>query len=522
MALTARVLAAAGCFACLVMGQTAHADTLVQAIVLAYQSNPTLQSQRYDLKALDETYMRAFAALRPTGELDVTGDYTDTRAGNDTQALRLAADPTVGRRLTANKDDIRLVVEQLLYSGGKARAAIDASSFQVRAGREALRAAEGDVLLQVITAYEDVLRDGQSLQVRRDDVDTLRRQLEMTTARQVAGEVTRTDVEQARAQLQADEAQLTLAEAQLQASHATYAALVGQNPGTLDAAPDLPLLPARVDDAFRIADDRSPELQAARYTERESDRRVEAARDAGHMTVTAQTSYGVNGKLAPFDRRNQDADFTVSVNVTKPLFAGGAYESDYRQAVARNAADRLRIEVARRGVNQAILSAWNQMTAARLNVAVQEQQLKSARIAAEGMREEFRYGQRSTLDVLVAEQALRDAQLALIASKRDAYVARATVLRQVGDLEARLLIVGLDLYDPSANLRALHGRAGPLEATILGFDGLGQGGRYPAPVEPGPPSASGGVRLAQPAATREPDPAFGTETPPPHATSPAK
>ncbi len=513
MGLKVCFLAAAGLAAGLSLaGFPARADTLLQAIILAYQSNPTLQSQRYDLKALDETYLRAFAAVRPTGELDATGDYTDTRAGDDTQALRLAADPTVGRRLVSNKDDIRLVVEQLLYSGGRARAEIDASSFQVRSGRDALRAAEGDLLLQVISAYEDVLRDSESLKVRQDDVATLRRQLEMTTARQVAGEVTRTDVEQARAQLQADEAQLTLAEAQLQASRATYAALVGQNPGTLDAAPELPLLPAQVDGAFRRAEERSPELQEARDNERESDRHIEAARDAGHMTVTAQASYGVNGKLAPFDRRDQDADFTVSLNVTKPLFTGGAYASDYRQAVARNAADRLRIEATRRSVNQAILTAWNQMAAARLNVAIQVQQLKSASIAAEGMREEFRYGQRSTLDVLVAEQALRDAQLALIASKRDAYVARATVLRQVGDLEARVLIVGLDAYDPSANLRGLHGRPGPLEAAILGLDGVGL---KPAtgPVERAPVrNETGSVRMVEPR-SHESDPTFGTETP---------
>lgn len=475
----------------------AHADTLVEALVEAYQSNPVLQGQRYDLKALDETYVRAFAAVRPKGELQITGDYADTRAGNDTQALRLAADPTVGRRLVSNKDDVRIVLEQLLYSGGQSRSAIAASAYQVRAGREALRIAEGDLLLQVVAAYEDVRRDSQGLEVRQQDIQTLQRQLDMTQARQTAGEVTRTDVEQARAQLQGAQAQLTLAQAQLQNSRANYAALVGRMPAGLEAPPDLPLLPANIDDAFRLAEAGSPEINQARFNERESAKRIQQARAAGHTTVVGQTSYGINGKLAPFDRRAQDADFTVSLTVTKPLFSGGQYASDYREALARNGSDRERIEAVRRTVMQNVLNAWNQMAAARINVQVQTQQLKSAEIAARGMREEFRFGQRSTLDVLVAEQALRDAQLALIASKHDAYVAQAAMLRQIGFLEARVLVVNLGAYDPTRNLRDLKQRTGvPWEGAILGLDGLGRNAP-PMPPALQMPKSSAGARMIE-------------------------
>ncbi|MFP1133332.1 TolC family protein, partial [Asticcacaulis sp. W401b] len=361
----------------------------------------------------------------------------------------------VGRRLESNRNDIRIVVQQLLYSGGQASAAIDAAEYRIRAGRETLRASEGELLLQVITAYTDVQRDELSLQVRRENLNALERQNEMTEARRVAGEVTRTDTEQAKAQLEAALVQISYAEAQLQASRATYATLVGQNPGSLEALPVLPFLPVSLEEAFDIATENSPELRRAGFTERESRMTANQARAANNMVVSARSSYGTTGELVPYFGRDQDKEFTFSISVTKPLFSGGANDSGYRESLNRNAGDRLRIEAERRNVLQNVRLAWNQVITSERNVAIQKRQLAAAEIAAQGMQEEFRYGQRSTLDVLVAEQNLREAQLALINSNRDVYVAQATLLRQIGYLEAKVVLVGINIYDPSTHLRTV-------------------------------------------------------------------
>lgn len=453
-----------------------HPDTLVEALVDAYQSNPTLQSQRYDLKALDEAYVRARAGIRPSAELQFSGEYVGSRAGDATQALRLVANPTVGRHLDTNQSDVRLVVEQLLYSGGRASSGIDAAAYRVQAGREALRSLEGDLLLQVITDYADVLRDGAALEVRLTNQKALERQLEMTQARKVAGEVTATDVAQAEAQLEAAKAQIIYARVQLQASRAAYAALVGKNPETLEPLPDLPLVPGTLDEAFDRSEDNSPELLQARFNERESQKQIEVAKASKSTTVSARTSYGVTGELVPYYINNQDQAWTVTLNVTKPLFSGGVNESNYREALDRNAGDRLRIEAARRQVMQNVILAWNNIAAARQNLSVQARQLKAAQLASLGMNEEFRYGQRSTLDLLVAEQNLRDAELAQINTSHDAYVAEATLLRQIGYLEARALLVGMELYDPARNLRDVKEKGDvPWEGLVARTDHLGVG-----------------------------------------------
>jgi outer membrane protein len=496
----------------LFISSSASSDTLVEAIVQAYQSNPVLQSQRYDLKAVDEAYIRAYSALRPNVELQFSGEYVDSRAGEATEALRLAADPLASRRLESNRNDVRLVIEQLLYSGGQAASAITAAEYRIHSSREALRATEGELLLQVIGAYQDVRRDEQSLKVRQNNLMALERQLEMTEARRIAGEVTRTDTEQAKAQLESARVQITFSEQQLQLSRANYASLVGQNPSALIAPPPLPLLPSSLDEAFDLAETNNPELLQAGFNERESKTLADQNRSAHGFVVRARTTYGTTGELVPYFARDQDKELTFSLTVTKPLFSGGSNQSNYREALNRNSGDRLRIEVARRSVMQNIMQAWNQVVTAKRNIEFQKRQLAAAEIASQGMKEEFRYGQRSTLDVLVAEQSLREAQLALIASGRDAYVAEAGLLRHTGYLEARLLIVGLNAYDPSANLRQVKEKGDvPWEGAIRAIDGLGaKKARLPSLESPDQRRLS--PKMATPKSSPEGD-QLGTQTP---------
>lgn len=449
------LLATAGLSVVITSAATSQAQTLAQAIARAYQTNPTLQSQRYELRALDDAYVRAHAGLRPSAELQITGDYADNRAGDATQALRLVGDPLAGRRLESDQGQARIVVQQPLYSGGQASGVVDLAALRIRAGREALRGAEGDLLLQVIAAYADVRRDLEGLAVRRANLAALERQLDITRARQEAGEVTRTDVAQAQAQLEAVRAQIASAQVQFQASHANYAALVGEDPGELEAPPPLPLLPNDVEDAFDLAEAGNPDLAQAKLAEQLSRRQADLAKGAGRATMAARTSYGSTGELSPFFAQDQDVSWTASISITKPLYAGGAYRASYHEALDRNGADRLRIEAARRQVVQNVLLAWNQAAAARANIKVQLAQVAAAQIAFAGMSEEFRVGQRSTLDVLVAEQNLREAELALLGSQRDAYVAEAALLRQTGRLEVRALAQDVPLYDPSTHLRAV-------------------------------------------------------------------
>jgi len=445
----------------LVAAGAAQAETLADAIALAYQTNPTLQEQRANQRALDETYVQARTGLRPTVGANLQVVDRETKLANPTSSFvdtngdglpdSLATTDTVRSNSSAGT----LSVTQPLYTGGRVTSQMSASNADVMTGREQLRQVEASVLLGVIQAYVDVRRDQERLRISQENVTVLQRQLDESNARFKVGEITRTDVAQSEARLAAARAGLASAQASLAISRANYAAIVGQNPGELAPEPSLAtLLPASVDDAFTRAEANNPQVLASGYAERAARARVAAARAQRRPTVSLRGDLGYNASDVA-GNGNQFGDYdravTGSVVATVPIFTGGLTSSQVRQASARDDAARIAIEGSRRNVLQDVAQAWNQLLGARANLTANQEQVNAATIAFEGTRQEAQVGLRTTLDVLNAEQELRSAELALVTARHDEYVAGASVLAAMGDLEASKLVAGVQVYDPAKN-----------------------------------------------------------------------
>jgi outer membrane protein len=131
-------------------GAVVQAETLADAIAYAYQTNPTLQSQRAQLRGVDEGYVQARSAFGPTLQIQMSRTYTRQKLGSADQAAQLAANPAAPKFIDQNSGDAELVAEQNLYTGGKTQAEVNAAEARIRSGREALRAVEGNVILGVI------------------------------------------------------------------------------------------------------------------------------------------------------------------------------------------------------------------------------------------------------------------------------------------------------------------------------------------------------------------------------------
>jgi outer membrane protein len=235
-----------------------------------------------------------------------------------------------------------------------------------------------------------------------------------------------------------------------------------------------PWLPADVDKAFDVAEQANPQLRAAQYAEQASRARVAGARAGRMPTVSLQASFGYSGgPVEPFDRGEYSRNVTGAAVVSVPLFTGGLINSQVRQSVQLNAADRIGVEGVRRGVLQSTTQAWSELVAARANIVSTAEQVRAAAIAAEGTRQEQQVGLRTTLDVLNAEQELRAAQLAQIEAKRNEYVAAASVLAVTGQLDARQIAPSVEVYDPKDNFRAVRTSWGwvPWEEPIAAVDG---------------------------------------------------
>jgi outer membrane protein len=482
------------------LGCAAHAETLADALALAYQSNPTLQSQRALQRQLDETYVIAEAGLRPT--LNATANAGFSQGADN-----------LGRPVDRNFGQTQLTASQPLYTGGRVSSAVRAADATVRAGRENLRAQEQTVLQSVVQAYQDVLRDQRIVAIRQSNLALLQTQLDETRARFDVGQLTNTEVAQSEAQLASARALLANAQAQLQISRANYTAAVGQNPGELVAPPPLPGLPATVDEGFSAAEEANPLLRRAQITETASRARIAQVRAQTRPTLSVQGSVGYSGQISPFDPNDYARTLSAQAIVTQPLFTGGVISSNIRSATEQNNSDRVQIEASRRQVVQQVSQAWNQMIAARASVLANQEQVRAAQIAVNGFQEQYRVGIATNLDVLIAQQTFQNAEVALAQAVRDEYVAQANLLNAMGRLDARSLLSDQALYDPAANFERVKNKGAlPWEPLIHALDGVAApavGG--PRPLPPGP--AAGGGASLKPADTRQADAAFSTTTP---------
>jgi outer membrane protein len=445
-------------------GGSLRAETLADAVAMAYDSNPTIQAQRASLRALDETYEQAEAGYRPTLNLQATVTTDKNNYTGSQRPLPGQSSPVL--QAESQTSGAAIGVTQPLYTGGRVAAQVGAARANIMAGRENLRATEETVLRYVVNAYVDVRRDQQIVVIREDDVKLLLGQQAESRARYAVGEITRTDVAQTEARVAAAQAQLAEARAQLANSRAVYASIIGRNPESL--APEPPLgahLPPTLETAFDWAEKNSPQIGQADFTERASAARLSEAKAQTRPTMSLQGTAGYSGGTfaspgtiftpatsglgTPF--ANYSHDLTASVVLTFPLSTGGITSSQIRQAAETNNADRIGIETARRQVLLTVSQAWNALTGARASLDADEAQVRAANIAFEGSRQESRVGLRSTLDVLIAEENLTAAQLSLVTARHDEYAAAADLLSATGALLIQDFAADARIYDPKRN-----------------------------------------------------------------------
>jgi outer membrane protein len=452
------------------LASPAWAETLQEAIALAYRTNPTLQAQRASQRALDETVPQARSALRP--ELSVSGTTSYQRtdapdsAGFDFNGDGVFEIPPSQNINETDSAGASIALSQSLYSGGRIARSIDAAEAGVLSGQESLRSVEQQVLAAVIQAYVDVQRDVEILRIREANLAVLRRQLDESNARFEVGEITRTDVSQSEARLAQSEADLAGAQAQLSGSRAAYAAIVGQAPTDLEDPPALPGVPTDFDSALDVGLAENPNLLSAEYDLLQAEARHAQARSAYMPSVGLTGSYGSTTAISGFDLDNRTDSFRAGLSVSVPLFTGGLNRSRVLQALEQANVAKIEIDRQKRAVLQNISNSFTQVVSNTAALQAGEAGVRAAGVAAEGVRQEQQVGLRTTLDVLNGELELRNAEINLAVAKRNIYVAQASLLSAMGRLSGEDLDPAIELYDPAVNAERVRNRG------ALPWDGL--------------------------------------------------
>jgi outer membrane protein len=157
---------------------------------------------------------------------------------------------------------------------------------------------------------------------------------------------------------------------------------------------------------------------------------------------------------------NEDARVTGRLSV--PIYQGGEAAATVRQYKETLGQRRIDLDSARAQVRQTFVSAWGQLDAARAQVTAAEAQVSAQQLVLTGVIEERRVGQRTTLDVLNAQQDLLDARVTLVNAQYARVVGAYSLLSAYGSLDAETLALAVDIYDPTAHYDAVRDKWGGL------------------------------------------------------------
>jgi outer membrane protein len=426
----------------------AMADTIEAALVRAYQNNPQLNAQRASVRATDENVPQALSGYRPRVAVTASAgtQYTDIQ-NNTTVGGQLSR---VGLHGVNAPRSVGATVSQTLFNGGQTANRTRAAESQVSAAREGLRVLEQTVLLSAATIYMDYLRDAAIVEVQRSNVRVLEQTLKQTRDRFNVGEVTRTDVAQSEAQLAAGNTQLLTAESNLTTTRANFRRIIGSEPNAL--APGSPVdrfLPASLQGSVNVGLVENPNITAAMYGIDVSFLQVKVNEGALFPTVTLQGSVQQSYESTMSLYRSFGASAVAQMTV--PIYQGGVEYALIRQSKETLAQQRLNLEQVRDQTRAGIAQAWGQLVASKAQVASAQSQVSASEIALNGVREEARVGQRTTLDVLNAQQALVNARVALVTAQHDRVVASYSVLNAIGRLSPQVMNLATTVYDPQVH-----------------------------------------------------------------------
>ncbi|WP_244669980.1 TolC family outer membrane protein [Kaistia sp. 32K] len=431
----------------IVAAPSVQADTLTSALSQTYNNNPTLNAMRAQLRATDENVPQALSGYRPvlTGSAFIGPSYT---RGRSSPLARIGSETTWPR-------GVGLTIEQPIFRGFRTQNAVKQAESSVLAGREILRSTEQDVLLDAVTAYTNVIQQQAIVGLREQNITFLREQQRAATDRLKVGEGTRTDLAQTDAALSQGQTAYEVAVSDLNSAKATYLQIIGVAPKSLSVPPiNTRLLPKSAEAAVSTGQSRHPLIRAASYNVDTAAFNVKVIE--GQLLPTVSLRGDLQHQDDPSVTGSWGNSASITANLTVPIYEGGVVYSQTRQAKETLGQRRIQLDSARDQVRAAAVSAYGQLEAAIASITSAQSQVKASQLALEGVIEEQKVGQRTTLDVLNQQQSLLQARETLILAQRAQIVASYTLLSTAGGLSAENLALKVQRYEPKQHYEAVR------------------------------------------------------------------
>lgn len=415
----------------------AGAQPLDAALASAYVNNPTLNAQRAGTRATDENVPKALSGYRPT------------LSGSASVGPEAARQNVQGSISSGNlwSRTFALTATQTIFNGFITGNSTRTAEAQVRGARETLRNTEQTVLLNGVTAYMNVIQALALLDLQRQNLAALEQELRATRDRFNVGEVTRTDVAQAEARVADAQYQVSQAIADLSAAKAVYRQVIGVEPGTLTTPKSIEwMIPASLGRVISTGLDTHPAIKASQFAVDAAAFQVKVAEGAlmPSIALQGQLQQAYDTSLSA----QSQGSAGVAVNLTVPIYQGGQEYANIRQAKELLSQARIEVDVNRDTIRSQAVQYWGALEASKAQIQAAQAAVAANTLALEGVREEWRVGQRTTTDVLNAQRDLTNSRSSLVVAQRDRVVAAYSLISTIGRLDAASLKLKVNLYNP--------------------------------------------------------------------------
>jgi outer membrane protein len=439
--------------ASLMFAGVSAADTIFDAMAKAYENNPDLNAARAGLRATDEGVAIAKAGWRP----QISGFASKTVTSYNVNTGQSPSPEYAARETTGfNSFQAGLTITQQVFDGFQTLNNVRAAESNVFSERASLKGSEIQTLLSAAQAYANIARDAQVVTIRKQNIAFLREQVSAAKSRLEVGEGTKTDVSLANAQLAQSQALLANAVFQLKQSEAVYVQIVGEPAkGVKQPKPYTNGLPKSVDEGVAIGWREHPSILATMYAIDAAGFQVKSAEGAMLPGVVIQGQVAHNSGNSPFSSLNDYSNSSVTARLNVPIYQGGAEYGQIRQAKERLGQQRIMLDSARLEVQRTIVTGLAQYEAALASISANSVQLNAANEALDGVIEERKAGQATTLQVLDAQANVLEAREMMVSSQRDAVVASFAVVAAMGHLTVEETNLKVTKYEPEVHYNAV-------------------------------------------------------------------
>ncbi len=422
----------------------ASAETIFEALSETYKSNPTLQAQRAYLRSVDENVAIARSGYRPT--IALTAGYSQASGSTENpRSVPNVADAENDGTTTS----YGATLSQPIFSGFQTVNAVKKADSSVKAEQNNLYSVEQTVFLDAATAYMDVLQNQAIVKLQMNNEKLLKKRLDETIQRFNVGEVTRTDVSQARARHAQAVSDRISSEGTLAASKAVYKEIIGSEPQELSEPKDISgMLPKSMEEAMNFALENNYSIKTAQHSFDAAKYNVSYNTGALLPSVSLDASAtNLENDLDANQAKIKTDNVEVGLNMTVPLYEAGKNRAEIRQSKYLKWQSQEKLLETERSVKSLVSSAWEYMVSNDSKIKSIKEQVKANEIALDGVQKEEALGNRTILDVLDAYQELLNSNVEEVKARRNYYVSSLNLLVAMGKLTAQNLNLDVEIYN---------------------------------------------------------------------------